>query len=109
MLHDGISAMNSPIVFNLGNNNALTRAQILSILEAVKAAPVRIIVNTAVPRPWKEENNSLITEIAANYPNTYVVPWDQISNGHPEFFAPDGVHLVTAGVKAYVAAIEVHL
>ena len=99
----------SPVVFNLGNNNALTREQVVAIFEAVKSAPLRVVINTAVPRPWKETNNELISEIANNYPNTYVIRWDQISMGHPEYFAPDGIHLVPAGVRAYVAAIEEYL
>jgi peptidoglycan/LPS O-acetylase OafA/YrhL len=109
MLRDGPMAPNSPVVFNLGNNNALTRAQVIAVFEAVKAAPQRIVVNTAVPRPWRETNNELINEIAASYPNTVVVRWDQISEGRPEYFAPDGVHLVPAGARAYVAAITSNL
>ncbi len=103
---DSSAVIGSPIVFNLGNNNALTREQVVTIFEAVKTAPIRIVINTAVPRPWKEINNALIDEIASGYPNTYVIRWDQISMGHPEYFAPDGIHLVPAGVRAYVAAIE---
>ncbi|MEY4036969.1 MAG: hypothetical protein RL201_350 [Actinomycetota bacterium] len=109
MSHDLSSANNSPVVFNLGNNNALTREQVVAIFEIVKSAPKAIVVNTAVPRPWKEANNALIDEIAAGYPNASVVKWDQVSQGHPEYFAPDGVHLVPTGVRAYVAAIETHL
>jgi len=109
MLHDGPLAPNSPVVFDLGNNNALTRAQVTAIFEAVKAAPLRIVVNTAVPRPWRDANNVLLNEIAATYPNTVVIRWDQISEGHPEYFAPDGIHLVPAGARAYVAAITSHL
>ena len=109
MLRDGPSALNSPVVFNIGNNNALTRSQVIAIFEAVKQAPQRIVVNTAVPRPWRETNNELINEIAATYPNTVVVRWDQISEGRPEYFAPDGVHLVPAGARAYVAAITNYL
>jgi hypothetical protein len=109
MLRDGPLASKSPVVFNLGNNNTLTSAQVNAVFEAVKNAPLRIVVNTAVPRPWREANNVLIDEIAAKYPNTYVVRWDQVSDGHPEYFAPDGVHLVPAGVRAYVAAISSYL
>ena len=103
---DAGAASGSPIVFNLGNNNALSREQVVAIFEAVELAPIRIVVNTAVPRPWKESNNALIEEVASGYPNTHVIRWDQISMGHPEYFAPDGIHLVPAGVRAYVAAIE---
>jgi peptidoglycan/LPS O-acetylase OafA/YrhL len=106
MQKDSSAAIGAPIVFNLGNNNALTREQVVAIFEAVKTAPIRIVVNTAVPRPWKETNNALIDEVASGYPNTHVIRWDQISMGHPEYFAPDGIHLVPAGVRAYVGAIE---
>ena len=109
MLRDGSMVPNSPVVFNIGNNNALTRAQVIAIFEAVKAAPQRIVINTAVPRPWREANNALVNEISATYPNTIIVRWDQISDGHPEYFAPDGVHLVPAGARAYVAAIASYL
>jgi peptidoglycan/LPS O-acetylase OafA/YrhL len=109
MRHDGPLAPNSPVVFDLGNNNALTREQVIAIFEAVKAAPLRIVVNTAVPRPWRQANNDLINEIAGLYPNTIVIRWDQISEGHPEYFAPDGIHLVPAGARAYVVAITSHL
>jgi peptidoglycan/LPS O-acetylase OafA/YrhL len=109
MLRDGPLVLKSPVVFNIGNNNALTRAQVIAVFEAVKAAPQRIVVNTAVPRPWREANNALVNEIGATYPNTVIVRWDQISDGHPEYFAPDGVHLVPAGARAYVAAIASYL
>jgi hypothetical protein len=106
MQNDVSEVDGSPVVFNLGNNNALKREQVIAIFETVKVAPLRIVINTAVPRPWKEANNELIDEVANNYPNTFVIRWDQISLGHPEYFAPDGIHLVPAGVRAYVAAIE---
>jgi peptidoglycan/LPS O-acetylase OafA/YrhL len=109
MLRDGPLVLESPVVFNIGNNNALTRAQVIAIFEAVKAAPQIIVVNTAVPRPWRDANNELINEIAATFPNTVVVRWDQISEGHPEYFAPDGVHLVPTGARAYVSAITSNL
>jgi len=109
MRRDALLAADSPVVFNLGNNNALTRPQVVAIFEAVKGAPKVIVVNTAVPRPWREGNNQLISEISAMYPNVSLVRWDQISAGRPEYFAPDGVHLVPAGARAYVAAIANYL
>jgi peptidoglycan/LPS O-acetylase OafA/YrhL len=107
--HDKSLAKNSTVVFNLGNNNALTRDQVKAIFEEVKDQPRIIVVNTAVPRPWKDSNNQLITQIAYQYSRVTVIRWDLISAGHPEYFAPDGVHLVPAGVAAYVAEIEKYL
>ena len=109
MLHDKAQAADVPVIFNLGNNNALTREQTVAIFEAVKNQRQIIVVNTAVPRPWREGNNALIAEIAAQYPRVTVVDWNSISEGHPEYFAPDGVHLVPTGVDVYVAEIIKHL
>ena len=103
--HDKISVGNSPIIFNLGNNNALTRTQVSDIFAEVQNQSQIIVVNTAVPRPWRDANNSLISEFAAQNRRVRVVDWAAISNGHPEYFAPDGVHLKPAGIRVYVAAI----
>ena len=109
MLQDKKEAANVPVIFNLGNNNALTREQTVAIFEAVKDQPRIIVVNTAVPRPWREGNNSLIAEVASKYANVIIVDWNAISEGRPEYFAPDGVHLVPTGVDVYVAEILKHL
>ena len=105
LIQDQPQALESPIIFNLGNNNALSREQVEQIFEVVKAQPQIIVVNTAVPRPWRDGNNQIISEVAAKYPQADVIDWNAISEGHPEYFAPDGVHLVPAGVNAYVSAI----
>ena len=105
LIQDQPQALDSPIIFNLGNNNALSREQVEQIFEAVKGQPQIIVVNTAVPRPWRDGNNQIIREVAANYPQADVIDWNELSNGRPEYFAPDGVHLVPAGVNAYVSAI----
>ena len=97
------------VVFNLGNNGLLQAEVVREIFELVKNQSSVIVVNTAVPRPWRESNNELIAEIAAQYSNIRVIDWNSISNGHPEFFAPDGVHLVPAGVEAYVNEIRKYL
>ena len=105
LVQDQPQVPRSPIVFNLGNNNALSREQVVQIFEAVKGQPQIIVVNTAVPRPWRNENNRIISDVAAQYPQAKVVDWSSLSENHPEYFAPDGVHLVPAGVSAYVNAI----
>ena len=108
MRADKANAANSTVIFNMGNNNKLTSDQVLAIFEEVKNQPKIIVVNTAVPRGWRDENNALIAQYAALYGAT-VVDWSAISAGHPEYFAPDGVHLVPAGVRAYVDGITATL
>jgi len=99
---DQNSVPSSPVIFNLGNNNALSEATVVEIFEIVKNQPQVIVVNTAVPRAWKDSNNAIISRVASRYVNVKVVDWGRISNGRPELFAPDGVHLSPAGSDVYV-------
>ena len=99
---DQISVPESPVVFNLGNNNALSESTVVEIFEILKNQPQIIVVNTAVPRSWKDANNAIISSVAARYPNVIVIDWNKISTGRPELFAPDGVHLSPAGSDVYV-------
>ena len=108
MKADKANAADSTVIFNMGNNNKLTSDLVMAVFEEVKNQPRIIVVNTAVPRGWRDENNALIAQYAALYGAT-VVDWASISMGHPEYFAPDGVHLVPAGVRAYVDAITATL
>jgi peptidoglycan/LPS O-acetylase OafA/YrhL len=96
------------IVLNLGNNNKLTEEQVAAIFEVIKDQPRIVVVNTAVPRAWRDDNNALIAQYASLY-GAYLVDWASISQGHSEYFGPDGVHLVPAGVRAYVDAITAQL
>jgi hypothetical protein len=108
MRHDKLKLQDSTVIFNLGNNNKLSEAQVDEVFEVVKNQPKIIVVNTAVPRDWRAENNLLIAKYAEKF-GAILIDWNAISQGHPEFFAPDGVHLVPAGVRAYVGAITSQL
>ena len=106
MTRDLEKAAGSTVVMNLGNNDLLNEDTVRAILELAKEGPRIVVVNTAVPRPYRDANNELVAELAAQYSNVKVVDWNAISDGHPEYFAPDGVHLVPMGVSAYVMAID---
>ena len=106
--HDKLNMQGSTIVLNLGNNNKLTEEQVAAIFEAIADQPRIVVVNTAVPRGWRDENNALIAQYAAQY-GAQLVDWAAVSDGHPEYFGPDGVHLVPTGVRAYVDAITSNL
>jgi peptidoglycan/LPS O-acetylase OafA/YrhL len=106
MSRDLEKAAGSTVVMDLGNNDLLTEETVRAIFELVKESAKVIVVNTAVPRPYREANNELIARLATEYTNVRVVDWNAISDGRPEYFAPDGVHLVPTGVSAYVMAID---
>ena len=99
---DQSSVPSSPVIFNLGNNNALSEQTVVEIFEVIKNQPQIIVVNTAVPRPWRDSNNAIISKVASRYANVKLVDWDRISKDRPELFAPDGVHLSPIGSDVYV-------
>jgi peptidoglycan/LPS O-acetylase OafA/YrhL len=102
---DQSSVPSSPVIFNLGNNNALSEQTVVEIFEVIKNQPQIIVVNTAVPRPWRDSNNAIISKVASNYANVKLVDWDRISKDRPELFAPDGVHLSPTGSDVYVGLV----
>ena len=102
---DGTKVPHSKIVLDVGNNNIISRDQMVELMELIKNQPKIVIVNTAVPRVWKDKNNEIIASVVSNYPNVKLIDWNSLSKGHPEFFAPDGVHLIENGSDVYVAAI----
>jgi peptidoglycan/LPS O-acetylase OafA/YrhL len=106
--NDKANMVGSTIVLNLGNNNKLGEDQVAAIFAELKDQPRIIVVNTAVPRSWRDVNNRLIAQYAAQY-GARLIDWAAISNGHPEYFGSDGVHLVPAGIRAYVDAISAEL
>ena len=106
MQRDQVKAAGATVVLDLGNNDLLSEETVRAIFELVKESPRVVVVNTAVPRPYRDANNSLIADLAQEFTNIRVVDWNAISDGHPEYFAPDGVHLVPTGVSAYVMAID---
>jgi peptidoglycan/LPS O-acetylase OafA/YrhL len=106
--NDKANMVGSTIILNLGNNNKLSEEQVAAIFAEIAEQPRIIVVNTAVPRGWRDENNALISKYAAQY-GARLIDWAAISANHPEYFGPDGVHLVPAGVRAYVDAIAAEL
>ena len=106
---DVVQVPRSVVILDVGNNNHITEQSLRTLLELLKNQPKIILVNTAVPRPWAADNDAIINRVLASYPKAELVDWAKISEGHPEFFAPDGVHLVDLGSSAYVAAILDHL
>ena len=109
MQSDKAQVSDSPVIFNLGNNGVLIRDDVQAIFELVQDQPQVIVVNTAVSRPWRDGNNALVAEVAQQYSTVTLIDWNSISMGHPEYFAPDGIHLVPTGVAVYVGEILKYL
>ena len=102
---DKVGLASSTVIFDIGNNNHLTESDVRTLFDLLKNQPKMIVVNTAVPRPWRDDNNRIISAVVADYPQAHLVDWASLSFGHPEDCAPDGVHLSDTGGDVYVGAI----
>lgn len=105
LIKDKPSAKSDRAVIDLGNNNKLQEVQVRAIFELLKDQPKVLVVNTAVPRGWKDANNALIESVATSFSNISIIDWNSISKNHPDYFAPDGIHLSPLGATVYVDAI----
>jgi peptidoglycan/LPS O-acetylase OafA/YrhL len=102
---DSQSVPDSIAILNLGNNGPVSQKQVRELFDALSNQPHFLVVNAAVPRGWRDANNKIVADIAKDYPKAHLIDWYQISKNHPEYFAPDGVHLLPTGANVYVSAI----
>lgn len=56
--------------------------------------------------PNNPSANETLKEYASRHDNLYVIDWAEISAGHSEYFAGDGLHLASEGKPAFAQAIR---
>ena len=93
------------LIIELGTNGPFTSAQLTSLLDSLGPAQRVVLVNTHVPRPWQQEVNDTIADVAQTYPNAVLVDWATASANDPQYFYPDGVHLNPEGAKYYASLL----
>jgi len=93
------------VVVHLGTNGYVYEDQLRQILTTLKDSKRVILVNTHVPRRWMEANNLMIDRVAPDFPNVVVARWSDVSEGQPDYFVSDGVHLTDRGQRAFIANI----
>ena len=49
--------------------------------------------------------NAGLQEFANTYDNVFLIDWDSVSHGHPEYFVADGIHLSGIGRKVYTDTV----
>lgn len=92
------------VIIELGTNGYFTNTQIDTLLQSFSKAHI-YLVNTRVPRPWESKVNNAFAKKAKENENITLVDWHSTAVNHPEYFAPDGVHLVPKGIRALTTII----
>ncbi|MEG7280958.1 acyltransferase family protein [Bacillus sp. 0909A] len=95
---------NKAVIIELGTNGYFTNSQIDQLLTSFSKAHI-YLVNTRVPRQWESKVNESLRRQADAHDNITLVDWHAEALQHPEYFTPDGVHLVPQGAKALTALI----
>lgn len=87
------------VVLELGTNGDFTVKQLDDLLNQFGKAKI-YLVNTRVPRIYEANVNRLLADAAKRKSNVTLIDWNKRSQGHSEYFAPDGVYLEYKGVLA---------
>lgn len=100
-------ARNLPVlvVVALGTNGSVTSAQIDQLLSIV--GPNRILAMVTPHDGNYAYVPGLIRAAAQQNPGRIeLLDWDRLSTGHPNWFAPDGIHLgSSAGINAFARLV----
>ena len=94
--------LGDPIVINLGANGDCTDSCKVEIMKKCEGHKVFWLNVTNDAEVHFNEN---LLSFASRYDNLYVIDWESISKGHPEYFYADGIHLTETGKVAYTKAI----
>ncbi len=87
----------STVVIELGSNGTVSEAHMRALIELIGSDRKIVFVNTQVPRSWCDAVNSTLTKIAAEYDNTTVANWYDVSLDRSDYFWKDGFHPNSTG------------
>ncbi|PTI52803.1 acyltransferase [Staphylococcus xylosus] len=96
------------VILELGTNGDFSEEQLNELIKKFGEAQV-YLVNTRVPRNYESHVNELMSDAAKKHDNVTLIDWYKRSEGHSEYFAPDGIHLENAGIKAMIDEILKHI
>ncbi len=94
------------VVVHVGNNGAITTAQVDAMMRTLDGAERVVLVNNRVPRVWEQQNNEVLSYAARRYRKAVLADWHAASTGRPELLYTDGIHLRPAGERLYAAMIS---
>jgi hypothetical protein len=98
------------VVIDVGYNDYPTvyAPGIEQVLDALARAHVQHVfwVTLHASRGAYAETNAAIVAAARRHPDVTVIDWNACAAGHPDWFAPDGVHLTDSGAQGLAACMH---
>ena len=107
ILRDKLSQGTLPprVVVALGTNGPMTGADFNGMMSMLRHEKRVVVLTVREPRYWQDQVNAVVRAGVARWKNARLADWYRASAGHPEYFAPDGVHLQGQGPLAFTHVI----
>ena len=99
---ENMGLLGDVVVFNFGANGEGPDWVREEVVDRLSDRKVFWLTNTNRSTFWV---NDSIKELAASRSNLTIIDWNEISEGHDEYFISDGIHLTEEGRKAFAGAI----
>ena len=96
------------VFIQLGTNGPFVESDLINMIKGLGNKKV-YLVNCRVPRSWETNVNQTLEEVVKSVPHTVIIDWYSASEGHPEYFANDGVHLTKIGGETYANLLVEHI
>ncbi len=94
------------VLIGLGTNGPFSDDQLAQMMQAIGPDRQVFWINVRVPtRAWQNDVNSKLAAAQKQYKNLTVIDWYDKSNGHPDWFYNDMVHMNPNGNPQYAALV----
>jgi hypothetical protein len=97
------------VLIHTGNNGVISPQQLASTLAGLKDRTKVVLVNDHVDRSWQDPNNKVIGGVSGKFANVVILDWNAAAAKNPGWFGPDGIHVNSAGAKAYASLVAATL
>jgi peptidoglycan/LPS O-acetylase OafA/YrhL len=97
--------LNDIVLLDIGNNAPLSAKEFDQVMQTLGGVSHVYFLNLREPRDWEGPNNQVLADGVARYPNATLIDWYGASDGHPELFWDDGIHLRPEGATFYTNLI----
>lgn len=92
------------VVVGLGTNGPITGSDFDAMMSILAGARRVVFVTVHVDQPWQDQVNEVLQAGTEQYPNTALADWASLAADNPEWFGPDGTHMVIGGPGAQALA-----
>ena len=94
------------VVIHPATNGVLPEDMFREMLTLLKGVPRVVVVNSHMPRSWRDPNNAVIAKVLPEFDNAVLADWDKASAGRNDYFVSDGIHLTPSGAQAFAEVIK---